>query len=43
MDNKKIYDNLSWGDLTESHLRPKIEKIFESIPGDIISVVDIGC
>jgi cyclopropane fatty-acyl-phospholipid synthase-like methyltransferase len=44
LDNPAYYEQFNWenSNLGE-HLRNKIEKIFEFIPEDVKTIIDIGC
>lgn len=43
MDNPKFYEDFDWSQLETQALKPKIEKIFEIIPSDVKTIIDIGC
>jgi len=42
-DNKKVYENLNWHDLTEEVLKDKIAIILKNIPTGVKTILDIGC
>ncbi|HPS28159.1 MAG TPA: class I SAM-dependent methyltransferase, partial [Bacteroidales bacterium] len=43
IDNKKYYEQYQWDVIDESGLSGKIQKILETIPQDVVSIIDIGC
>ena len=43
MDNSKIYDKFDWNQLTINDLKEKIIKVFEFIPEDVQTILDVGC
>lgn len=44
LDNPSYYERFSWEKSNLGmHLRRKIEKIFEFIPSDVKTIIDIGC
>jgi SAM-dependent methyltransferase len=43
MDNKTVYENFDWESFKSEALNGKIEKVIESIPFDVKSILDIGC
>lgn len=43
IDNKKYYEQYQWDVIDEVGLSGKIKKIFETIPGDVSSIIDVGC
>lgn len=42
-DNRKVYENLNWQELTEHVLKDKIEVILKAIPPDVKTILDVGC
>lgn len=43
MDNKKIYDDYDWASFKISALRGKVQKVIETIPQEVETIIDIGC
>ena len=43
MDNSQVYEKFDWDSLTDSSLSGKISRIFETIPGDVNEILDVGC
>ena len=44
LDNELFYEHLDWVEYSgETKLRRKTEKIFETIPSDVVTIIDIGC
>jgi SAM-dependent methyltransferase len=43
IDNKKYYEQYQWDFIDNAGLSSKISKIFETIPGDVKSIIDVGC
>ncbi len=42
-DNKKIYGEKAWTNLTHNILAPKISFLKEIIPDEVRSIIDVGC
>jgi len=43
VDNSQVYEKFDWDSLTDSSLSGKISRIFETIPGDVNEILDVGC
>ncbi|MBM3403516.1 MAG: class I SAM-dependent methyltransferase [Bacteroidetes bacterium] len=43
MDNERIYEHCDWENLTRDALSEKIIHIFNLIPDDVNSIIDVGC
>ncbi|HQI69312.1 MAG TPA: class I SAM-dependent methyltransferase [Bacteroidales bacterium] len=43
IDNKKYYEQYQWDVIDESGLSGKIQKILDTIPQEVVSIIDIGC
>ena len=43
MDNKIIYEYQDWTKLDKETLNPKINKLYNTIPKSVKSIIDIGC
>jgi len=43
IDNKKYYEQFQWDDVDEAGFSGKISKVFETIPDDVTSIIDVGC
>ena len=43
MENKQVYEELNWEDLTSEVLQKKTLKIISMIPDDVKTILDVGC
>jgi SAM-dependent methyltransferase len=43
MDSKAVYDKYNWEHINYEHLEGKIVKVLDWIPGDVKTIVDVGC
>jgi len=44
LDNELFYEHLDWVEYSEeAKLKRKTEKVFETIPSVVTTIIDIGC
>lgn len=43
MDNQAVYENFDWGAFKSESLKGKVNRVVQSIPNDVETIVDIGC
>ncbi len=43
MDNKKIYEQFNWEKLQTADLKEKTNLVFEFLPADVKTILDVGC